>query len=140
MRHREARRLLTTLLDRTLPAGREAEVRAHVDDCEPCQAELQEHEATETLLARLPLALVPRHASPAADVRLASLARWAAAPMISWQERLGLRAIGTFAATLLVVAVISAGRWEPVVEIPSESSPISIAAVPGAAVTPFTWH
>ncbi len=26
------------------------------------------------------------------------------------------------------------------VEIPSESSPISIAAVPGAAVTPFTWH
>ena len=140
MKHRNARKLLTTLLDRTLPAAREAEVRAHLDHCPRCRAELDEHRAAETLLARLPLALVPREASGAADLRLASLARWAVAPVISWQERLGLRAVGAFAGTLLVVAVISAGYWEPVVEMPYESSPISIAALPTASVTPYTWH
>ena len=140
MKHRHARGLLAALLDRTLPAAHEAEVRAHVDECRPCRAELDEHQAAETLLSRLPLTLVPREASRAADIRLASLARWAVTPVLSWQERLGLRAIGAFAGTLLVVAVISAGHWEPVVEMPYESSPISIAALPGAAVTPYTWH
>lgn len=140
MKHRNARKLLTTLLDRTLPAAREAEVRAHMDDCARCRAELDEHQAADTLLGRLPLALVPREASRAADMRLASLARWAAAPMLSWQERLGLRAIGAFAGTLLVAAVISAGHWEPVVEMPYESSPISVAALPSASVTLYTWH
>jgi anti-sigma factor RsiW len=128
------------LLDHTLPAAREAEVRAHVEDCSRCRGEFDEHEAAETLLGRLPLALVPREASSAADIRLASLARWAAAPVLSWQERIGLRAVGVFAGALLVVAVISAGHWAPVVESPYESNPISIAALPSASVTPFTWH
>ncbi len=140
MKHREARKLLSTLLDGTLPAAREAEVRAHVDDCARCRATLEEHEATEALLARLPLALVPLEASVHADARLASLARWAAAPVLSWQERVGLQAIGAFAAALILAAVISAGHWEPIVEMPYESSPISVAALPSASITPYTWH
>ena len=140
MKHREARKLLPTLLDGTLPAGREAALRAHVDECPRCRTTLDEHEATEQLLAQLPLALVPLEASVAADARLASLARWAAAPVLSWQECVGLQAIGAFAAAMLVAAVISAGHWEPVVEMPYESSPISIAALPSASVTPYTWH
>jgi len=140
MKHHEAQRQLTTLLDRTLPAAQEAEVRSHVDGCPHCQAELEEHRAAESLLSRLPLALVPSEASIAADVRLASLARWAAAPVLSWQEKLGLRAVGAFGATLLVIAVISAGHWKPVIEMPYESSPISMAALPSASVTPYTWR
>jgi anti-sigma factor RsiW len=140
MNHRKANPLLVTLLDHTLPAPLEGEVRAHAESCAICTSDLAEHSAAETLLERLPLALVPREASPAADARLASLARWAAAPAISWSEWLGIRAVGAFGATMLVVAVISAGRWEPLMEMPYESSPISVAAVPSASVTPYTWH
>ena len=140
MNHREARGLLPAILDRTLPATLEARVREHLGGCARCMRDLGELEACEALLERLPRALVPREASSAADARLVALARWAGAPILGWRERLSLQAVGAFAATLALVLCFSAGRWQPVVDARHETSPISIASVPRATVTPFTWR
>lgn len=140
MRHRRARSLLASVLDRTLPTVVEAAVRAHADGCPRCARELRELRDCEELLLRLPLALVPREPSALADARLGALARWASGPVLAWQERLGLQAVGAFATAFLLVIAFSAGRWDPIVDNRFETSPISIAALPGAEVTPFTWR
>jgi anti-sigma factor RsiW len=140
VRHGKARRLVPAILDQSLPPSVEAAVRAHLEDCPPCRTDLAELEASEELLRRLPLALVPREASAPADLRLAALARWATAPVSSRHERLGLQALGAFAAAFLLLLVVSAGRWQPVVEERNGASPISFASLPRAGITPYSWH
>lgn len=78
MNHWQARGRVAALLDGTLPAATDQRVRTHVARCPRCRDVLRELEASEALLRRLPAALLPREPSPAAEARLAALARWAA--------------------------------------------------------------
>ena len=79
-------------------------------------------------------------ASWQADARLGALARWAGDAEAPWPERLGLHAVGAFAAAFVLVMALSAGRWDPVVEERFDTSPISIAALPRIEATPYTWR
>ena len=47
MNHWTARQLLPAILDHTIPAGLEAEVRDHVDGCGRCRRTLAEFEASD---------------------------------------------------------------------------------------------
>ncbi len=139
MNHWTARRLLPCILDHSLPAAREAEVRAHADGCRSCAARLEELEASESLLLRLPLSLVPLETDRAAELRLASLARWSAEVELPWQERLGLSAVSAFACAAMLALVISVGHWSPVVE---DTHPAETYAfmMPYAGPTPLAWR
>ena len=139
MNHWTARQLLPAILDHTIPAGSEAEVRSHVTGCGRCQRTLAEFEASEALLARLPAALVPVEPSAEAHGRLASLARWNPDPKSEWQERIGVSALGALAAAAMLVMVISVTGWGPLVV--KRSAPVSLAAVvPDVQYHPTGWR
>lgn len=139
MIHRKARRLLPAVLDQTLPATLEAEVRAHAEGCERCSADLTELVATEELLRRLPLSLVPREASPGADARLAALARWSSEAEPQWSQRMGLSAVGAFAAAAVLVLAITVGGWSPAGE-ESLTYPTFAAVFPENGFVPNGWR
>jgi anti-sigma factor RsiW len=105
--HLRARRLLPALFDGTLPAPREAAVRAHAERCRRCRRVQAELEACEVLLGELPASLVPRDASPQAAARLGGLARWAPVPPPSLAERLGIPAVGAVAAGAMLALVLT---------------------------------
>ncbi len=111
MRHWQAARALPELLDQTLPALVEAEVRAHAERCRRCRRTLAEHEASERLLAQLPVSLM--RLDGRLEHRLDSLARWAGIPTPTWGERLGLSALGAFAAAAMLAMVLSTAGWLP---------------------------
>jgi len=139
MNHWTARQLLPAILDHTIPAGLEAEVRGHVDGCGRCRRRLAEFEASEALLARLPAALVPVEPSAEAQERLASLARWVPDPRPEWQERIGVSALGALAAAAMLLMVISVTGWGPMVV--EHSTPVSLAAVlPDSNYLPTGWR
>ena len=139
MNHWTARQLLPAILDHTIPAGLEAEVRDHVDGCGRCRRTLAEFEASEALLARLPAALVPVEPSAEAQERLASLARWVPDPRPEWQERIGVSAIGALAAAAMLLMVISVTGWGPMVV--ERSAPVALAAVfPDSNYLPTGWR
>ncbi len=139
MHHWKARQLLPAILDHTIPAAAEAAVREHVDGCGRCQCALAEFEASEALLARLPAALVPIEPSTEAHERLASLARWSADPRPAWQERIGVPALGAFAAAAMLVMVMSVSGWGPMVV--EQSAPVSVATViPDSSFLPTGWR
>jgi len=139
MNHWTARQLLPAILDHTIPAGLEAEVRGHVDGCGRCRRTLAEFEASEALLARLPTALVPVEPSSEAQERLASLARWSPDPRPEWQERIGVSALGALAAAAMLLMVISVTGWGPMVV--EHSTPVSLAAVlPDSNYLPTGWR
>jgi anti-sigma factor RsiW len=139
MNHWTARQLLPAILDHTIPAGLEAEVRNHVDGCGRCQRALAEFEASEALLARLPAALVPIEPSAEAHERLASLARWTPDPRPEWPERVGVSALGALAAAAMLLMVISVSGWGPMVM--ERSAPVNLAAVlPDSNYLPTGWR
>ena len=139
MNHWTARRMLPAILDHTIPAYLEAEVRGHVAGCGRCQRALAEFEASEALLARLPAALVPVEPSAEAHERLASLARWNPDPRPEWQERIGVPALGALAAAAMLVMVISVAGWGPMVV--KHSTPVTLAALlPDSNYLPTGWR
>ena len=139
MNHWTARRLLPAILDHTIPAYLEAEVRSHVAGCGRCQRALAEFEESEALLARLPTALVPVELSAEAHARLASLARWTPDPRPEWQERIGVPALGALAAAAMLVMVISVTGWGPLVL--KHSAPVTLATmVPDSQYLPTGWR
>jgi anti-sigma factor RsiW len=139
MNHFTARQLLPAILDHTIPAELEARVRDHADGCGRCQRALAEFEASEALLAQLPAALVPIEPSAEAHDRLASLARWSVAPKPEWQDRIGVSALGALAAAAMLLMVISATGWGPMVT--ERSAPVTLAAmVPDSHYLPTGWR
>ena len=139
MNHWTARRMLPAILDHTIPAYLEAEVRGHAAGCGRCQRALAEFEASEALLARLPAALVPVEPSAEAHERLASLARWTPDPRPEWQERIGGPALGALAAAAMLVMVISVAGWGPMVV--KHSTPVTLAALlPDSNYLPTGWR
>jgi anti-sigma factor RsiW len=139
MNHFTARQLLPAILDHTIPAGLEAAVRDHADGCGRCQRTLAEFEASEALLAQLPAALVPIEPSAEAHDRLASLARWSVAPKPEWQDHIGVSALGALAAAAMLLMVISATGWGPMVM--EGSAPVTLATmVPDSQYLPTGWR
>ena len=139
MNHRTARQLLPAILDHTIPARLETEVRDHVDACLRCRQVLAEFEASEALLARLPAALVPAEPSVEACDRLASLARWSVDPRPEWQQRIGVPALGALAAAATLLMVISVSGWGPMDM--GRSSPMTLASVlPDSSYLPTGWR
>ena len=139
MNHWTARQLLSAILDHTIPAALEAEVRSHVAGCGRCRRILSEFEASEALLARLPTVLVPVEPSAEAHERLASLARWNPDPRPQWQERIGVPALGALAAAAMLVMVISVAGWGPMVV--KHSTPVTLAALlPDSNYLPTGWR
>jgi anti-sigma factor RsiW len=135
MNHWKARRLLPQILDGTLQPQVEAWVRGHLHDCRRCRNDLEELDATEALLAQLPLALVPFEYTATSDVRLERLARWAAEPPPTWSERLGVPALGAFAAAAMLAMLLSTAGVLPPMDPPSRS--VTLAAVmPEARLLP----
>lgn len=139
MNHWTARQLLPAILDHTIPARLEAAVREHVDGCGRCRRTLAEFEACETLLARLPAALVPIEPSAEAQERLASLARWSPDPRSEWQDRIGLSALSALAAAAMLAMVISVSGWGPMTV--KHGAPVTLAAVvPDSQYHPTGWR
>lgn len=141
MRHRRAMGQLTALIDGTLPAALEGAVRRHAEGCATCQEELSLHQQCETLLRRLPSALVPRETARGVDAhaRLVALARWAAPEPRGFAEVLGLRALSGFAAVCLLTLVMTVARWEPeYVGVQDAGPAFMIAQVPGATLSAYT--
>jgi anti-sigma factor RsiW len=140
VRHGRARRLLPALPDQTLPALLEGEVRAHLQRCRACRCRLDELETSEALLRLLPVSLVPRRSSSAAESRLAALARWSAAPApLDWSAILRIPALGVLAAAATVGVLLSLGSWEDGVKEP-QNQVLYAALYPGPASTPYTWR
>jgi anti-sigma factor RsiW len=139
MNHWTARQLLPAILDHTISARLEAEVRDHVDACPRCRRVLAEFEASEALLARLPAALVPVDPSVEGYDRLTSLARWSVDPRPEWQQRIGVPALGALAAAATLLMVISVSGWGPMDM--GRSSPMTLATVlPDPTYLPTGWR
>ena len=126
MIHLKARRRLVELVDDTLSPLEAAQVRGHVQGCARCRRLVRELETSAELLLRLPPSLLPREASPAAEARLAALARWAAEPEPVWRERFGASAIGAFAAAAGVALVLMSTTWTPLL---AEDTNVTLAMV-----------
>jgi anti-sigma factor RsiW len=132
--HWKARRLLASLLDGSLPARSERALRLHAAHCGRCRVALAELLEAEALLAELPVSLVPLDPSPAAEARLAALARWAAEPPRSPAARLA-PALGTLAAAAALAVMFSVPLSVPRVDTRTE--PVTLAAVlPDARLFP----
>jgi anti-sigma factor RsiW len=114
--HWRARRLLAALPDATLPAHTEKRVRAHLARCWRCRAVLRDLEACEALLRRLPVALLPLAPHPAAERRLAGLARWAGrrhAPTRRGRRQAVARKLGALATAAGVAVAVLGHRPAP---------------------------
>jgi Putative zinc-finger len=112
MRHGAARRLLTQLLDGTLPPALEQAVRGHAAHCARCQRALAELELCERLVARLPLGVVPLVSLASGERRLRGLARWGAPrPGQRWTGLEGFAMAAMAAALAGVVAFAGTNRW-----------------------------
>jgi anti-sigma factor RsiW len=124
MRHGRAVRLLSSLPDGLLDDRAERDVRRHVAGCPRCRAELAALEASTALLRRMPASLLPLAGSPAAESRLAGLARWASGPergrplpvprspgriAAGWLEAFGLPALGAVVGAAAVTLTLLAG-------------------------------
>lgn len=114
MIHWKARRLLPQVLDGSLAARVEGDVRAHAASCEACTRLLEEFEACERLLAELPTSLVPLDVPEGHVDRLRALSRWVTVPQPSWAERLGMSALGAFAGAAMLGLVMTGQTWAPV--------------------------
>ena len=140
MNHWRARRLISGLLDDTLPEGTARRVEKHRTGCVRCQQALLQLRSDEALLHRLPLALLPLEPSPVAEARLASLARWALRTPVQDRLPYGVSAVGGFAMATLVALVIWAGSWAPVME-EEPSGTFSIAmTLTDSQVPPHGWR
>lgn len=127
MIHWKARNLLPQLLDETLPAPLEAQVREHAAECEACRRALAEFDACESLLAQLPLSLIPLEAPEGQVDRLRALSRWIVDPEPSLGERVGMSALGALAAAAMLAIVLTGGTWDPVPE--ANEAPVAMAGV-----------
>ncbi len=141
MRHGRAKRLLSSLPDGLLEDRAEGEVRRHLAGCPRCRAELSALEASTTLLRRMPASLLPVTTTPAAESRLAGLARWAAGPeatrsfplprspgrsIAGWLEAFGLPALGAFVgAAAVTLALVAGSPPEPT----DEADPFNLVLV-----------
>ena len=133
MKHREARRLLSPLLDGDLPRAAEAALRAHLERCPACRRILRQLEAAEGLLRGLPACLTPLDPSPSGEARLRALARWArpAPREPAWRPT----AVGALAAAAALAVLV----WlEPQPGEPPETSPLPSRVVL-AAQMPFSF-
>lgn len=123
MRHRQARRLLSSLPDGLLPEEKEQEVRAHLESCAHCRSELRALALSEALLRRVPATLLPLAPTREASGRLALLARWAgsgAKPSRSrWIEAWGIPTVGAFVGAAALSLSLFTGTAPP--EIPETS-------------------
>lgn len=127
MIHWKARSLLPQLLDGTLAAHLEVEVRQHAERCRTCRGALAEFDACESLLAQLPSSLVPLDQPEGRIDRLLVLSRWIVEPEPSLGERVGMSALGAFAAAAMLALVLTGGSWNPAPEDTRTS--ISLAGV-----------
>jgi anti-sigma factor RsiW len=152
MTHAALRRWLHSLLDGELVPGQLVILRSHLEQCPACRRELRALEATETLVARLPAALVPLGAGPEADARLALLARWSAARAPRHAApRWGVGALGA----ALAVSTLAVVAWLGPLEAPepgafdTRSGLVVASLVPASSLapaiqvpsaTPYTWR
>lgn len=127
MIHWKARHLLPQLLDGTLAAPLEAQVREHAVECQACRRTLAEFDACESLLAQLPLSLVPLEAPEGRVDRLRALSRWIVDPEPSLGERVGMSALGALAAAAMLAIVLTGGTWDPAPE--TSETPVAMAGV-----------
>ncbi len=128
MIHWKARRLLPQVLDGSLPARVEGEVRAHAGSCASCSRALEEFEACERLLAELPTSLVPLDVPEGHVDRLRALSRWVAPAQPSFGERLGMSALGAFAGAAMLGLVMTGQSWAPA-NPDSLGPPLTLAGV-----------
>lgn len=138
MRHWQARRLLSSLPDRLLPAEEELQVRAHVASCARCRSDLWALEASEALLRRMPATLLPLAPTREASGRLALLARWAgggAKPSRgSWIEAWGIPTVGAFVGVAALSLALFAVTTPP--EAPETSEAFNYVLAGDLSSTP----
>ncbi len=133
MRHGAARHRLPQLFDDILSPATERDVRAHAHECVRCRRELADFELCDTLVARLPLAVLPLAQPAAGERRLERLARWtlprpAARARGRWRALEGVAAAAAAGLFAGMVAFAGAARWVPV-PAPTPSSLTQVAYV-----------
>lgn len=118
MNHREARRLLSPLLDGEVPPRKEAALRAHLERCPACRRIRRQLEAAEGLLRGLPASFIPLDAGPGGEARLRGLARWGrpARREPAWRPT----AVGALAAAAALLVLV---WWGPPPAAPPEAPP-----------------
>ena len=111
MNHLRARRRLASLLDDFLEPEEEREVREHLAGCPRCRAVMDELEAGDALLSRVPAVMIPLAANRVGDDRLRALARWARpAPARPYRQ---LPAAGALVAALALTLFVAGSIPDP---------------------------
>jgi hypothetical protein len=138
MMHWRARRLLWSLPDGTLAERVERALLEHVEGCERCLRELGEIQRAETLVRRLPAALLPLEVSPRALGRLRSLSRWGEGIPEPASERWSAPLLGVAGAFAVAVVVIGMGAWSPILTQDRAGSLGVASVVPDSSYLPRT--
>ena len=127
MMHWKAKHLVPSLLDGTLDEDIDLDLRVHVASCARCRRMKREYEFSESLLRRLPTALLPIEYSSTSYGRLVSLSRWYNDPALSTGDR--WRAPCLTAASLVIVFMmaVTVGAWSPIVGVRSGSMVLASA-------------
>lgn len=149
MNHRRARALLSDSLDGMLVPPLQQELRLHLAGCPACSRELRELRAAERLLGRLPASLLAQAWTPAGEVRLRALTRWAEEPeavAVRWQ----VPALGALAAVALALLVWLNPLSLALAHAGGRSAPSALASRPPLAFlvvsadtptpVPYTWR
>lgn len=138
MNHFQARARLADLVDGGLCGNVEAEVRAHVAECERCRRRLGELELCETLLQRMPHSVAPLDLEPAAYGRLVRLAHWSEEPELPERERWRAPTLGFAGLVAAAALALTMVAWRPVM---LEPWLLSISVIPQETVVlPVGWR
>ena len=109
MMHWQARSLLTSLLEGELTADETRHLRAHLDRCSRCRLALRQYQLGESLLQRMPRALVPERWTAAAGLRLRQAAGVPPREGLSPEDGMAIRAAAAAAAMAVALLLLSVG-------------------------------
>jgi anti-sigma factor RsiW len=134
MNHWRAIRRIACLLDGTMSAREEAQVRAHLAACGRCQQEWEDVLLADSLVRRLPASIAPLAAGPESYRRLVGLGRWTAAEGPRPRGRFQIPAVGIASLAAVLVLTFAVSEWQPLLPgiAPLELSLVSheVAALP----------
>jgi hypothetical protein len=138
MMHWKAKHLVPSLLDDTLDPAVEIDLRVHVANCARCRRIEREYAFSDSLLQRLPAALLPIQQTATSYGRLVSLSRWYDDPAIAADGRWRAPALTAASVVIVFMMAVTLGAWSPIVG--SRSGAMGMASGIGdLQYLPTTW-
>ncbi len=109
MMHWGIRRRLSAYLDDELTSDEARLVRQHIDRCLRCRHRFREMQATEMLLRRVPVSLLPQEWSATAQLQLKAVAGIPPRPCNAAADGLAFRAAAATLSMALVLFLVTVG-------------------------------